>query len=94
MKRKKNIISTDKMDKRFLPHTKYNKFRWFAKWLKFEDTLPDIDDRVIFSLSIKEYGLNGVVHPELRGAALEYFNTHVRPELDRQHKRLEKGLEI
>lgn len=94
MGHKNGIINVQSLDRHIPVRAKYDKFRWFAKWLEFEDTLPDIDDRAAFRLAIKDYGLYGVIRHDLQGAALEYFNTHVRPELDRQHKRLEKGLEI
>lgn len=94
MGKKNNVLDVRNLDRHIPTNDKYEKFRWFAEWLEFEETLPDIDDRAAFNMAIKDYGLSGIVRHDLHGAALEYFNTHVRPELDRQHKRLEKGLWI
>lgn len=94
MGKKNNVLDVRNLDRHIPTNDKYEKFRWFAELMEFEEPLPDIDDRVAFNMAIKDYGLSGVVRHDLHGAALEYFNTHVRPELDRQHERLKKGLWI
>ena len=46
------------------------------------------------STNLAKYGLKGEEPTEIAGAALEYFNQKIRPELDRQHERMMKGRDI
>lgn len=73
--------------------SKYEKFRWYAEWLEYADKLPDEEERT-FNRSVIRYGLMKEEPAKLTGSTLDYFNTHIRPELDRQHKRLDRGLWI
>ncbi len=73
--------------------SKYKKFRWFAKWLEYANKLPDEEERT-FNRSVIMYGLRKEEPVKLTGNTLDYFNTHIRPEIDRQHKRLDRGLWI
>lgn len=71
---------------------RYDKFRWFKKWMAFEQTLPP-EERWSFSYTIMRYGLDSELNVDLKGEALSYFNEHIKPEIDRQHCRMDKGLE-
>ena len=72
----------------------YEKFRWFAEWVAYCETLHDDMEQLAFHESIAKYGLKGEEPTEIAGAALEYFNQKIRPELDRQHERMRKGRDI
>ena len=69
----------------------YNKFRWFAEWVEYCKTLYDDSEQLAFHEAIAKYGLECEEPIRITGAALEYFNMKVRPELDRQHKRMREG---
>lgn len=71
----------------------FEKFRWQVEWMKYAATLSH-DEEQAFNWSVILYGLKCEEPTKLQGASLEYFNTKVRPELDRQHKKLRKGRRI
>ncbi len=72
----------------------YEKFRWFAEWVAYCETLHDGTEQLAFHESIAKYGLKGEEPTGITGAALDYFNREIRPELDRQHERMMKGCDI
>lgn len=72
----------------------YEKFRWLTEWVGYCTTLHDDMEQLAFHESIAKYGLKGEEPTEITGAALEYFNREIRPELDRQHERMMKGRDI
>lgn len=72
---------------------KYPKFRFFIEWLQFIDTLPKVDGDGLL-LQIAAYGIHETEPKELTPEAQEFFNREIRPELDRQHKRLNEGKRI
>ena len=74
--------------------TVYEKFRWLVEWVAYCETLHDDAEQLAFHESIAKYGLKCEEPAVITGAALEYFNTEIRPELDRQHKRMMKGRDI
>ena len=57
-------------------------FNFLADWVKFGDSLSDSQER---------YGFYGEEPKNLKGAALDYFNTKVRPNIDKQHGRANHG---
>lgn len=71
----------------------YKKFRWFIEWLEYSETLPK-DIQPVFSRAISTYGLFAIEPTDLQGDALNYFNEKIRPELNRQHKRLREGKKL
>lgn len=71
----------------------YPKFRFRLKWLQFIDTLPkEAADSLL--IQIGAYGIKCEEPEQLTPAAQDYFNREIRPELDRQHKRLNEGKRI
>ena len=74
--------------------TVYEKFRLLVEWVAYCETLHDDAEQLAFHESIAKYGLKCEEPAGITGAALEYFNTEIRPELDRQHKRMMKGRDI
>lgn len=62
-------------------------FLWHRKWVEFSDTLPE-QEQLPFYEAVARYGLKGEEPKGLCVEAMEYFNAKVRPELDRQHKRM------
>ncbi len=69
---------------------KYEQFLWLPEWAKYGDTVPPVTPALNFYMAIAEYGLDCIEPKGLRDEDLEYFNTHVRPELDRQHREMDK----
>lgn len=72
---------------------KYLRFRFSPEWLEYIDTLPKEDGDNLL-LQIRAYALYDAEPEELTPEAQEYFNREIRPELDRQHKRLNEGKRI
>ena len=72
----------------------YEKFRWFAEWVEYCETLHDDAERLAFNDAIVEYGIMSKEPTKITGATLKYFNTEIRTELDRQHERMMKGRDI
>ena len=70
----------------------YPKFRFMGSWLDYSNTLHNDSGR--FLRAIVRYGLYEEEPDGLSPCALEFFNGIVRPELDRQHSRIKKGLRI
>ena len=49
------------------------------------------EQRTCFFDAISKYGCYEIEPTDLQGEALDYFNTEVRPELDKQHEVMKKG---
>lgn len=73
--------------------TKYERFIWRREWMQFEMSLP-IEERKAFSMAIAHYGCRGELCINLNGDVADFFNSKVIPDLDAQHERLMKGLEL
>lgn len=71
----------------------YPKFRVVPEWLEFMGNMNKEDRGKMFD-AIMIYGCFELEPTNLDGDLLEYFNKEIRPELDRQHKRLREGKEI
>ena len=71
---------------------KYPKFWWRTSWMEYELNLPEMEKR-LFSYAITLYGVWGKYDGCLSGESLSYFEKEVKPDLDRQHQRMDKGLE-
>lgn len=69
---------------------KYKRFRFSSDWLAFIDSLPEVDGNALL-LQIRSYALYEAEPGDLTPEAQEYFNREIRPDLDRQHKRLSEG---
>lgn len=70
----------------------YEKFRWLIEWLEYSEKLPQPEQYEFYG-AVSKYGLYEI-EPTLKGAVLDYFNVNVRPELDKQHKRLKEGKKL
>ena len=77
----------------WMERPKYLKFSFSSDWLAFIDTLPKADGDSLL-LQIRAYALYEAEPEELTPEAAEYFNNEIRPDLDRQHKRLNEGKRI
>jgi hypothetical protein len=66
---------------------KYPQFEFSPEWLIFSESIADIDERMTFLQNITHYALSEL-EPDLSGAQLEYFNAHIRPNIDRQHAKM------
>ena len=66
-------------------------FNFYADWVKFGDRLQDMQERIDFYKAISRYGCYGEEPKNLKGASLEYFNEKVRPNIDKQHRRMNHG---
>lgn len=78
-----------------IKNSTYPKMRFWGEWLRHIDTMPrDEGDALLFAIA--GYGLREIepTKYELTAEAVEYFNTKIRPELDRQHKRFNAGKKI
>lgn len=62
-------------------------FVFYAEWVKFGDSLQSDEERICFYKAISKYGLYGAEPHHLTGETLAYFNSNVRPIIDKQHKR-------
>lgn len=72
-----------------IPQPKYPFIDWHKEWAVYCDAAKDLDTKVALYKAIVEYGLNEI-EPNLPSAQMEYFNTSVRPEIDRQHNRFNR----
>lgn len=66
---------------------KYEKFHFRKEWFDFAETL----DRAIqgaFYWAIMEYGIDGTRNVKLSGESLDYFNTDIVPDIDKQHSKM------
>lgn len=89
--RQKQEATPDPLE--WMKKMKYPKFRFFAEWLEFIDTLPKLEGyKLLFQ--IKDYGLYETTTQKLTPEAEEYFIRVIRPELNRQHKRFNEGKRI
>lgn len=73
--------------------TAYNNFLWRKEWMVYEQSLPEMRRR-IFSFAVMMYGCREELSHFLKGEDLQYFKDNVIPELDRQHEKIKKGLEL
>lgn len=71
--------------------SKGTEFNFLADWVKFGNSLSDSQERYGFYMAISRYGVYGEEPKNLKGAALDYFNTKVRPNIDKQHGRANHG---
>ena len=69
---------------------KYSKFLWRVEWVRFSETIKDPDTKGLFFKSIMNYGLMCELPAELADEPLQYFNSVIMPELDRQHRQLQE----
>ena len=65
---------------------RYKHFIWLRKWDGFLRSIKDTAEFVTMFDAIALYGLEGKEPAGLSGRNLEYFNSVVRPDLDRQHQ--------
>lgn len=72
---------------------KYLRFRFSPEWLEYIGSLQKEDGDNLL-LQIRAYALYEAEPEKLTPEAQEYFNREIRPELDRQHKRLNEGKRI
>ena len=72
----------------------YEKFRWLVEWVAYCEILHDDAERLAFNDAIAEYCIMSKEPTEITGATLEYFNTEIRPELDRQRERMMEGRDV
>lgn len=86
--RQKQEAAPDPLE--WMKKAKYSKFRFFAEWLEYIDSLPKLDGDNLL-LQIRAYALYEATPEDLTPEADDYFNRVVRPELVRQHKRLNEG---
>lgn len=70
----------------------YPYFEFAPAWLKYCDTITDCDSKLNFIRCITRYALAEEM-PDLSGELLDYFNSTIRPNLDRQHAKIRKQLE-
>lgn len=73
----------------FYIQSRYSNFVWLAEWTKHAESLRTIDEKAIFFRGITKYGLDGL-EPEFSPELMQYFNSHIRPELDRQHAKINR----
>lgn len=69
-----------------------SKFNFYAEWVKFGDTLQDTQERFDYYHAISMYGAYNEEPKNLRGETLAYFNSIVRPMMDRQRKNNDYGI--
>ncbi len=72
-------------------HYIYNAFYWLSDWVAYASAINDERRELAFYDAISCYGCFVIEPIFLGGDDLEYFNKHVRPELDRQHEIMRKG---
>lgn len=73
---------------------KYTRFGFRTEWLKFIEDLPTPKEQSDTFHAVSEYGLKEAEPQGLTPEAMEYFNNEIRPDLDRQHKRINEGKRI
>lgn len=62
-------------------------FDFYAEWVKFGDTLQDMQERINYYRAISRYGVYNETPKNLTGKTLAYFNERVRPMIDKQRKK-------
>lgn len=72
----------------------YPKFKFQPEWVYYIDKLDDWRRKLSMYDNISLYGCYGVEDEFLHDDDKAYFDKKIRPELDRQHKRLEEGKDI
>lgn len=72
----------------------YPKFRFMPEWAKYIRDIKEPERRYAMFDAVTKYGCYDIEDIGIEGADLEYFNKEVRPELDRQHKRMREGKRI
>ncbi len=70
----------------------YEQFLWLPEWAKYGKTVPPVTPALNFYMAIAKYGLDCIEPKGLRDEDLKYFNEFVRPELDRQHREMDKRI--
>lgn len=65
----------------------FEKFQFRVKWMEFAATLQPKEETA-FKWAVILYGLKSEEPTRLHGKSLEYFNSEVRPDIDKQHKRM------
>ena len=63
-------------------------FWWRKDWYLYMRGIQETIPAVNFALSIARYGFYGEEPTRIDGELLEYFNREVRPDLDKQRKRM------
>lgn len=77
----------------------YEKFRYMPEWAEYNINIKDDKRRLAMAELIMFYGCcdvdeDGLNLYRVQEEDMKYFNEVIRPELDRQHKRLREGKEI
>ena len=72
-------------------HYIYNAFYWLSDWVAYANAINDESREHAFYDAVANYGCFVIEPIFLGGEDLAYFNTEVRPELDRQHEIMRKG---
>ena len=57
----------------------YEKFRWFAEWVAYCETLHDDMEQLAFHESIAKYGLKGEEPTEIAGAGKSSVSCPLKP---------------
>lgn len=76
-----------------LKGAKYDRFSFDPKWLEYIDSLPKAAGGSLL-MQIRFYAFFETEPETLTPEAQEYFNREIRPDLDRQHRRLNEGKRI
>lgn len=70
----------------------YPKFLWLPIWVIYTESICNPQDEFLIHEAIARYGLYceepNITNPE----HLKYFNDVIRPELDRQHRKMDKAI--
>lgn len=66
-------------------------FVFYADWVKFGDSLQDMQERINYYSAISRYGAYNEPPNNLTGDTLAYFNEKVRPMIDKQRKKHKYG---
>lgn len=77
-----------------LKGAKYEHFKFNIEWLEECERQPTKEQNSALYYAIVFYGLNEIEPQGLTPEVLEYFNNEIRPELDRQHERLNEGKKL
>lgn len=77
-------------DKTTMPPVKYPEYEFRTEWVKFLDTLNGKpEDVLLFFNAVNNYAF-WEEETELPPEISDYFNTVIRPELDRQHRKFNR----
>lgn len=74
-----------------MARVEYPKFRWFRTWVEYADSICNIQEATSFYDSIATYGLYKYEPTITNPEHLKYFNDVIRPELDSQHRKMDKA---